>query len=241
MKGRPSPDELPPGPDRLLDRRERSAHQDRGRDHHTRRDFLIDGKPGARTENGHLKGHSQSLGAGGQDARAIAGLGLKGKPSGVPLGPAALDAIHHAHGLDGFGVAQAGLGKRIGGQSVAVGGAKRFPGQKLGQKGDREQDDRTDQCDQPEHRVKQKDDPDIEGHPGGVEQGKRAGPGQKLPEAIEIAQPLDTFAEMAAQTVLERRQKDLSIQALVDLIADAHENPRADELEQSHDQEHAAG
>ena len=154
--------------------------------------------------------------------------------------PALADRRHHAHRFQDLGVAQGCLGKAVGRNALGAGQLQRPTRRQLVDQSHRKQDYRSRQGDEAQHRVKQEDNGKKKRRPGRVEQGEWTGAGQKLANRRQVAERLGPLASGAAQALVENGREDAGIEPGIHLDADPDQHPRADQVQQPHDQEHAA-
>ena len=152
--------------------------------------------------------------------------------------PAPLQGRHHTHGLNGIGIAQAGLGKQACFGRMTSGFIQGRSGAQLVGQRQPEQQDRTDQRNHPQERMKDEDQQQEYRRPGRIKQGKGRRTGQKLPQAIQVAQRLAAINLGCRQRLAEGRRKDPVCQALIQCRAKPHQDPAADGFEQAHHHQH---
>jgi hypothetical protein len=76
----------------------------------------------------------------------------------------------HAHAVDDFGVAERKIGSLKAACGRCIGTLQRTSGQAAIDQGESQQDDCTDEGDEPEEGVQQKDEGEIDRHPRRVEE-----------------------------------------------------------------------
>ena len=225
-------DQALPGGDRLLDRGERSPEQDRGGDHATRGQLVLQDEPGADAQDQDLDEHAQELGEADQGRVAVTGLELQGERFLVQRRPAPDEVLPHAHGLDDVGVANRGLDPLHRADRALRRVPQRPPRGRLVDDRERQQSERGADRDQPEQRVHDRDDGDERRRPGRVEQGADARAGEKVADGREIAQRL-TAGRFAAQRPAEARADQIGGQPPVEPAAHAAENMAAHGVERA--------
>ncbi len=150
--------------------------------------------------------------------------------------PARRQTPGHPHGLQHFGIAAAGLGKRQPYGAVAGGLPGRNPRKHLGQQRERDENDGASERGEPDPEVKDEAEAEIERHPGQIEQGGRAHAGQETAHAVQIAQRLQA---VGTGSHLQRQPDDGFVhpiaEPLVQRAADAHQHAPADRIEQTLD------
>ncbi|MNE08347.1 hypothetical protein D3C80_1009950 [compost metagenome] len=80
-------------------------------------------------------------------------------------------------------------------------------------------------------------DHQIDGCPGGIEEGEQAVAGQKLPHLRQVLQGLGRVAAGAAQVALEGGAEDASVEVHVQAVAHPDQHAGADHLQGRHQQE----
>ena len=102
-----------PAADRLLDRRQRAAEQDRAGDHRAGAHLAEQHHVGAEAEHRRLKEEAEGLGQGGELADAVARGELRLERAGPQLLPAGEHGLAHAERLDHLALLADGLGEGV--------------------------------------------------------------------------------------------------------------------------------
>src|SRR5262249_23626760 len=157
--------------DDLLDRLQRAAEQDARRKHGPDRDLPLDDEIRAEPEDERLHGKAEKAHKAGIARRAIARDDLSlDRPAAIAI-PALQKAGHHAHRLNYLGIAQAHIREGV----IARRGRARFGHRALNaplaENSKRDERDRRDESEQPEIRMQNENDEDVDRRPGLIEDG----------------------------------------------------------------------
>ncbi len=145
--------------------------------------------------------------------------------------PAATQRFEHAHRLNGLGLLQM-TGRQLRRLlRIATGLGQRFAGQPLIKTGQRYQQHRANTGQHAKPGVEKKNDRQIDGEPGGVEERKQRRAGEKLPNEGQVAQRLAGLALPGMQVALERGLINAQIETSLQLAADADHHKAANHFQ----------
>jgi hypothetical protein len=170
---------LLPRADRLLDRSERSTHDDRGADHRPARDHLVDRQYRSDAEDGDLEQQPYGFGDRDHDGRPAARRKVKVDDLAIARHPLVGDAAGHAHGGDRLRIAHHHLGSAHAAEPLHVGCAQGRTGDVFVQPGQGDEDQAAEKAHSSQPGVQQKHHREINGRPKRVEQGEECGASEK--------------------------------------------------------------
>ncbi len=230
---------LLPHADQLVDRPQRTSHQDRAGDHHPRGDASLHRQPGAEAEHQGLQGDAQVFTQRVDPRRALAGQALLVEERLVQPFPAPAHAAEHAHRLDHLGVAQVVAGQLAGLDRQLAGLGQRRTGGAFVEPGEGHQGQRADQREQAEPGVEEEDHQQVDREPGCVEEGEQRLAGDELAQGGQVVQRLAGLLAAGAQVAFEGGGVDPPVQLAVEAFADPHQDEAAQRLQRAHEDEHA--
>ena len=156
-----------------VDRRQRTRGQNGAGDDHPRGGLLIDNQIGTDPHHGRLQHHAQHARKGAQSGSHIGGSLVSIHVAHVGGVPTCGQAGRHGHSFNSFGISPAGLGKRQPVSPVHGRGLGRSARQYFSYERERDEHDRPRQRGGADPEVKGKAQPQIERHPGEIEQRGR--------------------------------------------------------------------
>ncbi len=227
--------------DRGFDRRKRAAHHDRGGDHHTGGDRLVDDEIGADAEHGGLQERPDEFGDGRKRAEAVGRLAGIGERRGMLFLPAAAQIAKHPERPDDIGIAQRRVGEAM---RLHGFGRRPLPGRarrEFGQERHAEEYGGADAGRNAEHGMEQENDAEEQRHPRRVEKCEQAGAGQEAAHGLEVADRLAAAAPARRDPVLDQGCKEIVGDVLVEPCAEPDENASTDQFEQRADRQQPDG
>ena len=190
-------DHRPPGADQLLDRCERPADQDRGREHGTGGELVLEHEPGTEAHDAGLDHEPDGARQAHDDAAALDCALLRCERGAVQPADAAGQGVDHAQGAHRFGLAGERLGERHGVQLRPTGEPQRAAGQQVIEDREQPEGHGAGKGELGELRVQNPDREQGDGQPGRVEQGGGRRTGERGSELPELAQTGAGFAALA--------------------------------------------
>jgi hypothetical protein len=215
-----------------LHRRQRSRRQDRTGDDDAGRGLLVNDEVGADAEHCGLQQHTEHLRDGAQPAGDVRRALLARHVTRIRVAPSTGETIAHAHGVHGLGIAPACFREAVSRHRSGDGLFRRATRERLGEKRERDQEERPEHGDEADPRVEGKADGDVQGDPGQIEKGGRTGAGQEAADLIEIAQRLQAVAlSSRLEGHPQKRVINAAVQGLVEGRPDAGKDPTSDEIQ----------
>ena len=223
---------LPIG-DGEVDRRQGTTRQDRARDYDAGGRLLLDDEIGADAEHRRLQRHAQHASGRAQATGDVVHPLLLREVLAAEIEPAAAQRFGHSHCGEHVCVAPADFRQPAAQGCLRGGGFDGAARQEFGRERQRDQDDRPTQHGDADHDVKGEANGDVERNPRQVEQRGRTKPREKRPDRVEVAHRLQP---VAAGPRPQRQPHDEIVNArpqfAIKLIADAHQQPAARDLQQ---------
>ena len=181
-------DDLSPRADRLFDRRQRPAHDDRRGNHRAAGDLVLKGEVCAGAEARDLDRDPQELGEGQQHAGDIGGALLVGSDRRDLVLPAPQDCRDHAHAVDDLGVARDRLGLTMQSHGITIGALEITVCQPAVGHGRQEQQEGAAHRQPADQRMEQEGDREVDRHPGKIVERHHRRAAQEGAAHAEVAQ-----------------------------------------------------
>ena len=178
---------LPVADDRL-DRRERPAQDDRGRDHRTGRDLAADGEVGPEAEDHRLQEHAGELRRRRDEAGAVARARLQQDRLVVASVPARAQGGEHAHRPQNLTVPEGRARLLAGLAGDLARRVERSPRGDLGQEGQSEERAAAEERHPAEPGVQDEAGDQEQQGPGQVAEGEERAARQELAQAVDVPQ-----------------------------------------------------
>ena len=235
-----------PRADGLLNRRQTAAHDNGRGNHHTgsKGRARLDRQVSADAKDTNLQTQADRLG------HALNGAKTAHRARGVVnrrvvlVHPTGQKTRQHAHGFERTRVLQRAFRKGIGLDAVATGLAEQTPRGDLGDQGQQEDNDGTNERHPEQPRMQEPQDANKERCERRIKEGEHRVAAQEVPKLVEVAQrlrPRITRPRAKGCAHAEQRPKDLPRQLTVHKAADVREDPRTRGLQHGQQQDQTNG
>ena len=187
-----------------------------------------------------MQEHAQRLGTGIDQSGGVAGLLLQSKHVGIDGVPPPRQRERHAHAVDHFGIAKRNLSALI---ALGRSGVRALQFlRRQGMIGERErgEDRRTSDGEEPEQRVQEKNEGEIDWHPWRIEQRHDPRAAKIGSNGGKIAQSLGAVGQ-SAQRVFDRTPEQRGRQHAIDPHSKSHQDARPQHIQRSHCGQRAPG